>query len=192
MELMQVTGGSSGTAWGEPGGCSLRGLQGRHLPDVLWEMRDAEWRAPGQREQPLPLGLFLRKRQWGKGNVRARPLLETLPTGAQSTSPRKAEIGGSCRDRSMSLLRSLKASPHACEALQPARSFQGALGALPAQTNREQVADIQSGGLHLPTASRTHCHSPPVGIFIKNLLGCFFSSNGHDPTAAGFFFFFLE
>ncbi|CAN8184341.1 unnamed protein product [Coccothraustes coccothraustes] len=53
-------------------------------------MRGAEWSAPGQPEQPLPLGLFLRKREWGKGTVGDRPLLDTLPTGAQSTSP-KAE-----------------------------------------------------------------------------------------------------
>lgn len=54
--------------------------------------RGAERARPS--EQPLPLGLFLRKHEYGKGNVGAPPLLETLPTGAQSTSPRRAERRG--------------------------------------------------------------------------------------------------
>lgn len=110
----------------------------------------------------------------------ARPLLETLSTGAQSRSP-KAERRGGCGDRRMSLLLSLRASPHVCEVLQPARSFRGTLGALRAQTNAEQVTDTQSGGLDLPAASRTHCPSPPVGLFIKNLHGWFSPQMGAIP-----------
>lgn len=90
--------------------------------------RGAEWIALGQPEQPLPLGLFLRKREWGNRNMGARPLLETFPTGARRTSPRRAKRRGSSGERRMSLLHSLQASPHACEALQSPRSSRGSSG----------------------------------------------------------------
>lgn len=44
-------------------GAPCAGLQGRHLPEVPREMRGAEQSAPGQPEQPLPLGLLLPKRE---------------------------------------------------------------------------------------------------------------------------------
>lgn len=129
VEVMQVTGGGLESSHGGAGRViRAPASKGGICPRCRGKCaarRGAEWSAPGQPERPLPLGLFLREREWGKENVGARPLLKTLPAGAQSTSPRRAKRRGSSGDRRMSLCAPSKhlpthvrlSSPHSVSAV---------------------------------------------------------------------------